>query len=223
MTYQELQQLCQRKSGNKTADALEGFKIYLNLMQKDMAGRCDYWPELQASGTLSLTDGDEDYSLASDFHKLRGDTIRITGNNEIRIRVVPYEVFRQSYTDTSNDSEALPIIAYWNPNAVDTLNFYPIPDTSYTAAYDYIKDVTDMTNNGDEPFVVSRWRHILVDGALAMHYESAYEMAFDKAAYHWTRYENEMDKAIADASRRIVGQAGLQIDYGTGVNEDASY
>lgn len=222
MTYSDLYQLCQRQSGNRTADALEGFKLYLNLAQKDLAGRYEDWPELRSASTLALTDGTEGYALASDFYKMRPDTMRITtANKERLIQEIPYAVFRTQYQNTSDDTEDEPRYWYYAPNDVDTVRFYPIPDQSYTAAYDYSKVPSDMSAVSDTPFIAARWHHVLVDFALAMHYESSYEARFDKATYHRTRYENEVEKVIVDARMRSIGADGLNIDYGTGVNESA--
>lgn len=219
MTFESLYQLCQRQSGNRTADGLEGLKIYLNLAQKDAAGRFNDWPELRASATLSLTSTTEAYALESDFFKMR-PTVRITtANYERLLQEVSYAVFRTAFQNTSDDSTSVPRYWYFAPNDVDTIRVYPIPDASYTVAYDYSKIPSDMSLVSDTPFLPARWHHILVDFALAMHYESSYEARYDKAAYHRTRYEQEIEKAIIDARMRAMSVDGMNFDYSTGANE----
>jgi hypothetical protein len=220
MTYEQLYQLCQRQSGNKDADALEGMKLYLNMAQKDMAARLENWPPLQASSTLSLTDGTEEYALASDFFKMRGRTVRITTDNyERTIPIESYSEFRVKYPETSDDTESTPTCCYFSPNSETSLRFYPIPEQSYTVAYDYIKAPSDMTLTSDTPFFNARWHHILADYALALHFESAYEARYDKANFHRSKYEQEADRAVADLRKRSTGQSEMRINYSTGVNE----
>ena len=219
MIYQDLYKLCQRQSGNKSPDALIGFKDYLNLGQKDMAGSLDNWRELQKTETLSLTDGIESYPLATDFSKFRSDVILITSptDEEKAVYRVSSNKFKEWNPVTSNDSKETPSWWYEDPNNETKILFNPIPDKSYTATYDYIMFPSDMSADTNTPFFPVRWHHILIDFALAMHYESAAQRNYDAANYHWTKYANGKRQCLSDYQQRFIGQQ--QIEYGTGVNE----
>lgn len=219
MTYLDLQKLVQRQSGNKNADALLGIKDYLNLGQKDMAGSLDNWRELQTTGTLSLVDGTEAYALASNFSKFRSDAILITSptNDEKVIWRVGSVGFRNRNPVTSNDSEGTPNEWFEDPNDDTKVRFSPIPGSSFTASYDYLALPTDMSADSDTPFLPARWHHILVDYALAMHFENPYQRNYEVSNRYWTRYANGKDQCIADYNQRFIGQ--VQFDYSTGVNE----
>lgn len=218
MTYETLYKLCQRQSGNKSADALIGFKDYLNLGQKDVAGSYDNWRELNATGTLSLTDGIEAYALTN-FDRFRTDVLLLTSptNNEKPIYRISANKLREQNPVTSNDSETIPVWWYEDPNDDTKIRFYPIPDTSYTVSYDYITTTTDMNATSDSPFFPARWHHILVDYALAMHFESAAQRNYDVATYHWTKYRNGLKQLISNYKQRFIGQG--TIEYGSGINE----
>lgn len=198
---------------------LEGFKAYLNLGQKDVAGSFDRWPELQETSTLSLTDGDEEVDLPSDFFKMRTIYISSPVNDERTLKEINYQTFRDTFHNTSDDSESTPLYWYFAPDSTTAVRFFPIPDSSYTATIDYIKVPSDMSATSDTPFFPGRWHHILVDYALSMYYESALESRYDKAAYHRTKYQNDLEKCIADARKRNLKSEALTIDYGTGANE----
>jgi len=218
MTFLSLLQLCQRLSGNKTSDASLGFKDFLNLGQKEIAGAFPRWPELQSTATLTLTDGDEDYDLANDFWKMRKIVIT-TDNYERELLEINYQDFRTRHPNTSDDSKSEPIYWYFDPSDNDDIRVYPIPDRSYTVSYDYIVVPSDMSADSDTPFFASRYHHILVDFALAMYYESAYEARFDKAGYYRQKFQEKLAELISDASNRSLRPGSLQFSYATGVNE----
>ena len=219
MTYETLFKLCQRQSGNKSADALIGFKDYLNLGQKDVAGSYDNWRELHKTGTLSLVDGTESYTLATDFSKFRSNVVILTSptNNEKPIYRAPSNQFKEWNPVTSNDSKTIPEWWYEDPNDDTKVLFYPIPNTSYTVTYDYIALSSDMSVTSDTPFFPARWHHILVDFAMSMHYESAAQRNYDAANYHLIKYTNGKKQLISDYKKRFIGQESTT--YGTGVNE----
>lgn len=223
MTLTSLLDLCKRQSGNRTADAEIGFTNYLNIMQREVAAAFPDPEELRAVSTppLSLANGTESYSLASDFVKFRGQSamyITSPTANEKVIYPVNEQVFRGFQQVTSNDSRSVPEEYYFSPSSPTTVYFWPIPDASYTATYEYIKDPTDLSATNTTPWFAARWHHILADGALAMYYESPSQRKYDVATYHWTKFRNGKDQLVADLGTKNM-HATAQISYGTGVNE----
>lgn len=222
MTFEALYKQCQRKTGNRSSEALIGFQECLNIGQGIVAGSLDNWRELQDVGTLTLSDGTESYSvtsLDSNFVRFRSDVILITSptNDETAVHRVSSNRLREWNPVTTNDGEGTPQWWYEDPSDDTKIKFYPIPDQTYTATADIIISPSDMSTASDTPFFPGRWHHILVDYALAEHYESSLQPNFDKATFHRTKFINGLRSLISDYRQRFIGQQ--EIDYSTGVNE----
>lgn len=222
MTYLELQQLCQRQSGNKSPDALIGFQSYLNFGQNDLAIQLGNVEELHASDTLSFSQGTESASLATDFLVMRNEPyISFPTDYEKVLTRINYNKLRALYGTTSDDSQSTPIYWYYTPTGENALSVFPVPEQTYTISYDYLKKPDAMTAPADEPFFPSPYHYLLVDFALAMYYESPSQRAFDRAAYYSTKWNQEDVPKIRTAFGALKGRSQVltQINYGTGVNE----
>lgn len=143
----------------------------LNIGQQVLASLMG-WKELMKSATLSLTDGTETYSLASDVQYV--EQMRITSPTDLEavLTEVDKEIFRVSNPVTSNDSETTPKYWYFTEPSIGSDNvatkqvsFYPIPEQSYTVTYSYKADCPALDGDNDYPFFDGNFHHILADYA----------------------------------------------------------
>jgi len=104
------------------------------------------WSFLTPTDTLSLTSGDQDYDLPDDCDGIIERFIITAGSSDATvIPVVEMDELLQLSTSEAA-SNALPRIAAVRPKSTDPTTsqsqryealFYPTPDGSYTASYDY--------------------------------------------------------------------------------------
>lgn len=217
MQYSDLYKLCQRQSGNTTSDALIGFQLYLNLAQREIAAALDNWQELQAEATLNATQGVEQYVYTTALSDMRKVWISSPVGYSRVLPEMNYQKFRDLYASTANDGQGTPKLFYFSPGTPGSINIFPVPDQAYTITYDYIKIPSDMTADTDTPFFPARWHHVLVDYALALHYESPIQRDHNVANKYWTKWQNDLETLEGDTRLRDLNP--LPIEFGSGVNE----
>ena len=199
-TYTELQNICLRRTKTEgEADALAGFQEDLNIGQSIIAS-LRLWSELYTSSTLSLTNGVETYSLASDVDVV--EQLRITSptDQEKELKYISKEEFRRINPVTSNDSTAVPTYWYWSEPSIGTdytptkqVSFYPIPDGGYTVEYSYKKTVPQMSNVTDYPFFDGKYHHILTYYAIWKYAEREADQSLNP-----TYWKNEWETALGN-------------------------
>lgn len=113
------------------------------------------WSFLRTTATLTLVDGDGDYTLPSDFSgQLTTHFTLSAGSGERRITEVSEEQLRALRANDSSAEDAPKYYALSIKQQSPTSGtrwevlFYPTPDTTYTAFYEYevIPDTLDETN-----------------------------------------------------------------------------
>ena len=177
-TYSQLKNICIRKTKDNSPDAVSGFEEDLNIAQQIIASLRD-WPELyQTPGTLSLVDGTEKYSLASDVDEIEQMRITSPTDYEKELPEESKEAHRAVHPVTSNDSKAVPSYWYFDEPSISSTNvetkqvgFYPIPEQAYTVTYSYKRTIPEMSANGSYPFFNSKYHDILADYAIWQYYE----------------------------------------------------
>lgn len=172
LTQSQLVDLAARRLKVDTDNvAKTGILADLNIAQQILASLLS-WKELMKTGTLSLADGTETYSLASDVQFV--EQMRITSPTDLEsvLTEVDKEIFRQSNPVTSNDGETTPKYWYFTEPSIGSTNlatkqvsFFPIPEQSYTVTYSYKADCPELDSNTDVPFFDGNFHHILADYA----------------------------------------------------------
>lgn len=198
MQFSDIYALVQDQTQDTSSGSLVRIKKYINLGQKEIASQKD-WPELRTSATLSVTSGTESYTLADDFNKLIFP-MRITSPaaNAFAIDTYrDYEMFRNTWPLTSNTSNGIPQNMYFTSG--NSVNFFPIPNGSYTITYEYYKVPTALTDDTNEPFFPEQWHHLLVDYALWWYYKRDQDPIF--VSYE-TAYRNGLAQLLASSFTR---------------------
>lgn len=169
---------------------------YIDWGQQDMASRRDWEWLKETDATITTASGTEEYTLATDCHKVSGQMKDIT--NERWIPEFNKREFDMAYPSPSTtDDIGQPI--YWYLTELDSsgnqkIKLYPIPNGTYTIRYDYIKRVSNIPSDSDNPIVPNKFRPYLIDFGLARFYEKKRE--FGAAAYFQTKYENNVEKMM---------------------------
>jgi hypothetical protein len=182
MAYTRLQlvDFCKRKTKLGSDPASEtGFEDDLNEAINILASVIDF-PELDTEADLSLADGTETYNLASDVYKVDKEAVRIISpaTQEKDLIWKTKKFIRIMHPVTTNDSEAIPTYAYLIEPTLSALNvptkrmsFYPIPDSSYTVRYNYIRNAPLMNADDAQPFFNEKFHRVLSAYTIWQHAE----------------------------------------------------
>jgi len=131
------------------------------------------FPFNHTTGSLTLTAGTTQYSLASDLKVADWDSFRINydSDNNYSARVLKllnYDSYINRYFE--RDAEAgtgdrdQPIYIY---RTLDTkVGFTPVPDAAYSVSYDYFAYATDLSAHSDTMTVPDAFKHVVLDGVL---------------------------------------------------------
>src|SRR5688572_20163618 len=171
---------------------------WLNIVMHEIASRSDYWDWLQATDTLAIVAGTQDYTLSSaiatDIKWIR--TIRIEDSGGWILTPLTLRSAEQFYPDpdlSTGRPEAYTILG-----AGTSIRIYPDPDANYTAQIDYLKTITDLSADADLPPWPRYWDHVWLFGAEAYGKDFA---GIDGANVARARFEKGVREMLAGESR----------------------
>ena len=201
-TRSELKTMCVRY-GHIPDDSIfrGGIDEDLAIACNIVAGKKD-WPQLYKTNTISLTasDGDIDYSLATDVDEI--EQMRITSPSSYA-RVIPpisKERLREVIPDKTIPGTAVPSMWYFSEPTISSVNvetknvsFNYRPDQAYTITYSYKKFAPALDADGKYPFFDETYHHILAYYALWKYAERSADAAVNPI--YW---RNEWLSALAE-------------------------
>lgn len=183
--------------GETTASNDALINSYINWGYHEIASRRD-WDWLKEVGaSITTTSGIEEYTLASDTHRIMGNLRDTT--NERYIQEFSYRQFVKLYPNVGSTDTGSPL--YWYPTELDSngnqlIKFYPVPNATLTIKYDYVKRITDLSVDADTPIVPTRYHRLLIDYGLARWYEK--EREYTDSGYFNAKFENELRQMLSD-------------------------
>lgn len=131
------------------------------------------WPFLKTTYTQTLSAGTRTYDFPTDTSTVDWDSFYLKktpgiGNQPNKLGIITFEDYTQNYrvTDDSDTGSGLsaPTLAY--QTLEEKFGVTPVPDNSYEVEYVYWSYPSDMTVYNDECSIPSRFKHVIVDGAM---------------------------------------------------------
>lgn len=135
----------------------------LNDVANDVNSR-NPWKFLRAETTLTLTAGDDSPTMPADYRQALGITLP-----DVQVTLIPDDVRAIRKTYRGDTVPAQPFMYYF---VGETLRVYPVPDQTYNAVLDYVRNQPLLTGSSVEADILLPPRHhrVLVLGALSRLY-----------------------------------------------------
>lgn len=185
-TYRDVQDRVLDLLSKNDATTRNRVKNWINMGQSDFVMR-EVWPFREATGTLALVQGTQEYSLASNFTDIDEQNIlavTLQGAAQKKLAYWPFNQLRATWPDFDSIGAAVPVRYYVRAG---NLGFHPLPDAAYTVFVDYYLVPTEMSDDSDESIIPVNYRECLVHYALSMEHD--YNTDPDLAQKSMNRYE----------------------------------
>ena len=135
------------------------------------------WPFNHVLAEETLTAGTIRYAFPSDANTIDFDTFRIEenttfGNATVKLTILSYEDYLSRYIDheytTDSSKREVPSYVFHAPSL--EYGVVPSPNNAYTIFYEYYRVPVDLSLYSDVPSIPERFRHVIIDGAMAYAY-----------------------------------------------------
>jgi hypothetical protein len=135
------------------------------------------WPFNHVLAEETLTAGTIRYAFPSDANTIDFDTFRIEenttfGNATVKLTILSYEDYLSRYIDheytTDSSKREVPSYVFHAPSL--EYGVVPSPNNAYTIFYEYYRVPVDLSSYSDVPSIPERFRHVIIDGAMAYAY-----------------------------------------------------
>jgi hypothetical protein len=135
------------------------------------------WPFNHVLAEETLTAGTIRYAFPSDANTIDFDTFRIEenatfGNATVKLTILSYEDYLSRYIDheytTDSSKREVPSYVFHAPSL--EYGVVPSPNNAYTVFYEYYRVPVDLSLYSDVPSIPERFRHVIIDGAMAYAY-----------------------------------------------------
>jgi len=135
------------------------------------------WPFNHVLAEETLTAGTIRYAFPSDANTIDFDTFRIEenatfGNATVKLTILSYEDYLSRYIDheytTDSSKREVPSYVFHAPSL--EYGVVPAPNSAYTIFYEYYRVPVDLSSYSDVPSIPERFRHVIIDGAMAYAY-----------------------------------------------------
>ena len=135
------------------------------------------WPFNHEVKEQTLTAGTIRYAFPADANTIDFDSFRIKENTTFgtktqKLALISYEDYLNGFVDqeytTETDKRKIPEYVFHAPSL--ELGVVNAPDQAYTLVYEYYQVPTDLSVYSDVPTVPERFRHVIIDGAMAYAY-----------------------------------------------------
>lgn len=211
-TYVEIQNNILSLISKSDATTRNRVKNWINLGQQDFVLR-ELWPFRETTGTLALAQGTQEYDLSTNFSDMDEQNITsvaLQGTTNAKVIYWPYAQLRANQPDFDLAGTDVPRRYYLKAGQI---GFWPVPNATYTAAIDYSKIPTELSNDSDVPIIPLAYRESLIHYGLAMEHD--YNGDPDLAAASRNRYEqivtlarnNLLAQPVDTDAFRILGPA----------------
>ena len=172
--------------------------LWCNKILNDIANTqtSHHWRFLEKTGTMQTAIDQHTYDLPSDI-----DTNKMFAlyerTNDISLVFVPYWRFVEIVADPSNDSGQ----SVWWTFYAGTLRLYPVPSAVLTMYMDYIKNLTELADNGNSTDVPEKYEGVIIDGVMAEAYKFDKELGDFTSQYQL--YQQGLRRMVTDNSMMI--------------------
>ena len=110
----------------------------------------------------------------------------------IKMLIGTTEYTRVDYEDSDDTSISQ---SYYVDEANGEFVFTTAPtETGETIIFYYESEITELSNDSDEPYFPLRFHEILVDGAMSRYHE--YEKEMGKAAFYSAKFQNKLTELV---------------------------
>lgn len=167
-------------------------KNWLNMGYLDFVGR-ELWPFREATGTLNLVQGTQEYNLTSNFADIDASNINsvtIQGSTNAKMSYWAYNQLRADQPDFDLIGQSVPTRYYLHAGSI---GFWPTPNAASTVFIDYYLTPTEMSADADEPIIPVAYREALVQYALSLEHDFNSDADFSQKAMN--RYEDILTSA----------------------------
>tara|TARA_R110000822_G_C15207784_1_gene483045 strand:+ start:108 stop:824 length:717 start_codon:yes stop_codon:yes gene_type:complete len=178
-------------------------KDAINSSVREILQEAQEWPFTIVTYTQALTVGTGTYDFPADFSKVDWETFylkSLDGSTPSPLPVLTYEMYLQSYRASDDSSGtsgySLPTCVYKTQE--DKFGITPLPDKTYSIEYRYWKYPEDLVLADDVCVIPSRFKHILIDGAMM------YMMRFRSNEQSANIHQDKFTKGIKSMRRLIV-------------------
>lgn len=185
-TYKDFQDNVLALISKSDSTTRNRIKTWINMGYQDFVLR-EMWPFRESSGTLSLVDGTQEYSLTSNFSDIDQQNITsvaLQGASERKLTYWPYTQLRANQPDLDADGTGVPTRYYLKSG---NIGFWLVPNGAYSVVIDYVKVPTELSGDSDEPIIPQAYREALVQYALALEHD--FNTDPDLAQKAMNRYE----------------------------------
>jgi hypothetical protein len=152
-------------------------KDAVNAAIRDITHTHYEWPFNHVLAEETLTAGTIRYAFPSDANTIDFDTFRIEenatfGNATVKLTILSYEDYLSRYIDheytTDSSKREVPSYVFHAPSL--EYGVVPSPNNAYTVFYEYYRVPVDLSLYSDVPSIPERFRHVIIDGAMAYAY-----------------------------------------------------
>lgn len=185
-TYLEQQNRVLDLLSKSDATTRNRVKNWLNLGYQDFVLR-ELWPFRETTGTLSLVQGTQEYSLVSNFSDIDAQNITsvaLQGTAQKKLTYWPFSQLRANQPDFDLHGQGVPDRYYLKSGSI---GFWPVPNAATTCLIDYYKVPTEMSSDSDTPIIPVAYREALVQYALSLEHD--FNTDADLAQKAMNRYE----------------------------------
>lgn len=181
------------------ANFLSKIGTWLNLSQKRLAEKYDFWVELQAIYNFNTADGTEAYSMPTDFDK-PFKVFDLT--NEVELTIITEEEYATGHiSDIVAATEGEPTYAriYGVSTRLVQMKLGLIPGATYSMRVLYKQVPTDMSADDSYPFMDAD-RYLIMD---ACGFAFKWEREEQKAVLAWQMAEDAYKDLMTNQMRKF--------------------
>lgn len=131
----------------------------------------ELWPFREATATLNLTQGTQEYSLADGLEAVDErniQTVSLQGPLAKKLFYWPYNQLRRTEPDFSAIGESVPERYYIKAGQI---GFWPTPNSSMEVVIDYYLSPEELVEDIDEPVIPLAYREALVQYGLSLEHD----------------------------------------------------
>lgn len=153
------------------------------------------WPFTLVTHTETLVDGTQEYDFPADMSSVDWDSFYLKqlsseNNYPSKLDVMSYAEYLDRFRaddDVNGDSGyAAPIRVYQTQE--EKYGLSPVPNAAYELEYKYWSFPSDLTAFDDTPVIPDRFRHVIIDGAMA--YMMRFRSNEQSAMIHQNNYSD---------------------------------
>lgn len=185
-TYKEIQDNVLSLISKSDSVTRNRIKNWINMGYYDFVLR-ELWPFRETTGTLSLVQGTQEYSLVSNFSDIDAQNIvsvTLQGTARKKLTYWPFGQLRANQPDFDLYAQAVPERYYIKGGSI---GFWPTPNAASTAFIDYYAVPTELSADADTPIIPIAYREALVQYSLGLEHD--FNTDPDLAQKSMNRYE----------------------------------